>query len=370
MSPKQSSSPANRVSAAVMAHPDRLAAAEGIAAATGLTSARVALDPCPDGPPTAMRSARVAFASADERATHHLVLQDDVAVPVGFAAAVGHLVDVQPDAVLSLFAEWGSRTATLVRWAAFLGASFVPMINPYVPTQAVVMPRCSALDAAAFLRDDATLEEPDDMALLRFVRARGLEPLVAVPNLVEHLDRPSLTRNDDHGLRHASCLGPDAAAWGDGSVLDAPRLVPYAPWYGDGVAVLIDPTQPPHTDHRRTGEVLSVALGSGRPLEEAFARHLAGQGVEPGAFRDRLYQVWLTAAAMGAVQEDRWPGTGAQVRGRTTEPVARHALETLTPGALRRWVSPSVLAPQRGRLAEMMLDAIELGARDLAGAIR
>ncbi len=70
-----------------------------------------------------MRTARRAFAAATAEATHHLVVQDDVSLADGFLDALGATVALHPEAALSLFVEWGSRTAYLARWAAFTGSS-------------------------------------------------------------------------------------------------------------------------------------------------------------------------------------------------------------------------------------------------------
>ena len=101
-----------RVSASVMSHPSRADPAERVAERTGLPLTGLALDPEPDGPPTALRSATVAFGSAARyETTHHLVLQDDARPAEGFARTAELYLSAHPEAAVSFFVEWSSSCA-------------------------------------------------------------------------------------------------------------------------------------------------------------------------------------------------------------------------------------------------------------------
>lgn len=328
-----------RVSAAVMTHPSRLGAARRLCAALAPIHARVAVDPEPDAAPGAMRSARLAWAAADPDAGHHMVVQDDVELSDGFADAVAASVALHPDAAISFFAEWGSRTAALVRLAALSGASWVPMINPYVPTQALVLPSRLAADLAAFLRGETADDEPDDEAVLRFLERRGTRMLVSVPNLVEHLDLPSLTGNTGHGVRRAACFLPGPVP--GPTVLDPPGLMPFCAWV-DGTATTVDTT----TFARRT--TLDVLASQGYdPAAVVAACPPAPAGIDA----DHVTHLWVTAVATGLLVPDADLDT----------PLARAALRTMAPGALRTQVDFGVLERHADDLAAVVTAGLRHG---------
>lgn len=326
------------VSASVMTHPTRLAAARRVCQTLAPIHAEPAVDPEPAGKPGAMRSARLAWAAADPHATHHLVLQDDVEVADGFADAVAVAVRQHPAAAIGFFAEWGSRTAALVRWAVLAGASWVPMINPYVPTQALVLPSPLALDLAAFLRDETADDEPDDEAILRFLERRGTTMLVSAPNLVEHLDLPSLTGNEGHGVRRATCLPAGPAPALTATVLDLPARLPFLAWV-DAKATTVDTAD---FSRRPTLETLPDPEAALAPFDAPEAlRNDIGAG--------HLAELWVAAVATGMLAP----------RGDLDDPVVRNALRTMAPGALRTHVAFDVLDRHADELAAL----VEAGVR-------
>ena len=332
------------VSAAVMTHPTRLRAARRLCVALSPIEARPAVDPEPHAKPGAMRSARLAWAAAEPHATHHLVLQDDVEPAAGFAAAVAAGVAQHPDAALSFFAEWGSRTAALVRLAAMAGASWVPMINPYVPTQALVLPAPLAADLAAFLREETADDEPDDEAILRFLERRGTRMLVSVPNVVEHLDLPSLTGNEGHGVRRAACLldGPELGS----SVLDPPPLLPFLAWV-DATATTVDTTS---FARRPTLDVLTARGLDGDRIVAACEPLLSDvlrADIGPGY----LTELWVTAVATGVL------GPASDL----DTPIVRAALRTMAPGALRTHVDFGALERHADDLAALVTAGVRHG---------
>jgi hypothetical protein len=321
------------------------------------------MDPDPGGPPSTVRSARLAFAAAAPDATHHLVVQDDVILPDGFAEHVRQAMAKQPNAAVSLFVEWGSRTAMLARWAVLVGSHWVPVINPYIPTQALALPAAVARELSRYLWSEATIDEPDDRAILRFLRREHVPAVVPVPNLVEHLDLPSLTGNDNHGARRSVCWRPHAALSGDQGVLDVPPLLPFLDW-ATGAAVMVDTADAFANAQRPTAEVLrdwgydEAAVANA--LSEALRR--ADCGALVAAVGERyLCQMWLTAVAMGAVARQHWPASASALAGPVNETLAE-ALYTLTPGALRRHLDPDRLTAFRGELTGLMVDAMRFGS--------
>ena len=347
------------LSASVMAHPSRSASAHRVLADLGLENARVAFDPEPDGPASSLRSARLAYADAARfPGTHHLVLQDDVTFSRGFVESALTCLSHHPDSAVSFFVEWGSRTASLARWAVFTGAAAVPVVNPYVPTQALALPRALAVDLARFLTEDVEHGEADDEAVRRFLRARGVQALVMVPNLVEHEDLPSLTGNNEHGARHSVCFAPEGAAH-EASVLEPPRLLPMVGW-NVGRAVIVDLHDDVPATRRPTLDVLCAWGATESGLRAALDR-ASGPRPYPVA-PDLLFEAWITAVAMGALQEGHWPGTVRPLRGRLDEPLVARALATLVPGALRVFADPVALGRRADDLALLVLAAMEYGA--------
>ncbi|WP_017606633.1 hypothetical protein [Nocardiopsis alkaliphila] len=352
--------PAPTLSATVMTHPARAARAEDLAAKTGLPRSGVALDPDPDGPPTALRSARVAFGSAAlHENSHHLVLQDDVRLAEGFATTATRVLAAHPEAAVSLFVEWGSRTAVLARWAVFTGAGAVPVINPYVPTVALALPRKASVELSHFLEETEDLGEPDDRAVLRFVRRTGLRSLVAVPNPVEHEDRPSLVGNDEHGARRSVCFAPRPSGPLSTTVLRPPRALPFLRW-NLGTPVLVDLAHDVPEAHRPLVAVLADWGATEENLATALKTH--AEGLTEVLPKPHLTNVWHTAVANGAVLESWWPGAVGGLRSRLAEPTVEASLASLVPGALRTFIDLDALAEHRARVVELTLAALEHGA--------
>ncbi|WP_017584093.1 hypothetical protein [Nocardiopsis valliformis] len=355
-----------RVSASVMSHPSRSDSAGRVAERTGLPLAGLALDPEPDGPPTALRSATVAFGSAARYdTTHHLVLQDDARPAEGFAQTVQRYLGAHPEAAVSFFVEWGSRTATLARWAVFTGAGAVPVVNPYVPTVALALPSELSVALGRFLAEEGRTAEPDDREVLRFVRRAGVSALVAVPNPVEHGELPSLVGNAGHGARLSVCFASEAVAAPDTSVLEPPRPLPHLNWI-TGVPSLINLDNDVPEAHLSLAWGLAswgadeAGLASG--LTAALAARTGADSLRPLLPQPHLTSVWHTAVANGAVLEGRWPGVVGGLRARLGEPVVERALATLVPGALRTRVDVTALEEHRSEVVGLTLAALEYGA--------
>ncbi|UZN02963.1 hypothetical protein [Cellulomonas sp. S1-8] len=226
-----------RVAVSVMAHPRRAAAAADIARACGTLPARVVLDPEPHGPPSTVRTARLAWLPWQRDATHHLVLQDDVLLRADFDRHVTAAVAARPAAALSLFTEWGSFTSHALRIAAFGGHPWARQPDTYLGTQALVMP---AGHARAFAERLAAVDlaVPDDHAVHAYTHEAGLEHLVSNPNLVQHEVGTSMVGNVAMGARRATVTLPDdvplPADWWQGEALTELTRIPSVFWRDAG----------------------------------------------------------------------------------------------------------------------------------------
>lgn len=218
------------LSVVVMHHPARGDVSALVRACAPL-DVRVVEDPDPDGPPSPLRTAKRAWAAVAPGATHHLVLQDDVAPVAGFAELVRRAVRARPRHAVALYSNWNSpRNAYLVRAAAAAGQAWAPLgHDEWVPTLGLVLPADGARRLAAHLAtlpDDA---RDDDEAVVTFC-ARERYPVVAtLPHLLEHGDGPSLAGNDAHGARHATVPADDVVdpdAWDRPGPERTPARVP------------------------------------------------------------------------------------------------------------------------------------------------
>ncbi|MGW2461073.1 hypothetical protein ACWC2M_18875 [Streptomyces sp. NPDC001761] len=357
--------PEIRLSTVIMAHPRRQAAARRLSEAHPALAADVVTDPQPQGPPSALRTARLAWQAVGTGATHHLVLQDDAVLPPDFADTVTALVAERPAAAVSLFSEWGSRTANAVRAAALLGHDWAPVVDDYLPSVALVLPAALALGFEEYARAKATPDATDDVTLLDYLH--GVEKVVPVAGPVDHANPPSLVGNDVMGPRSAACLAPRTAPHRTSAPSTLPTMttVPYFCWWEQlAVAYVHDPQSP--DGWRR------------EPAEETLARHGVGRDQVLDALRaaletvphrrlvhDRvsdvlLTEVWTTAYTLGVVTREL---------GGTPDPAratARTALATLAPGALRRVVPAPWLSTVGELLTPLVENAVLRGAE--AGA--
>ncbi|MGC0315940.1 hypothetical protein [Kitasatospora acidiphila] len=216
------------VSSAVMTHPRRLEQAERIAAELGLDA--VVVDPAPADAPSALRTAIAAWASVRPGASHHLVVQDDLAGPAGLTELVRRSAARHPDEALAFYTHWNSRNGAAVRLAALAGASWVRAVpEEFTPTLAVSLPTATADEFGRHAV--ASADRHDDEVLSQVLRRTGRMSLLAVPNLVQHVGTASLTGHDvSQGLRRAACLvdAPEVAGWLEsGPVLDTVDGLPY-----------------------------------------------------------------------------------------------------------------------------------------------
>jgi hypothetical protein len=210
----------NKLSITVMTHPRRAEPARRLA---GMTGAGLVVDPDPDGPPSALRTAAVAWSRCPEGSTHHMVLQDDVSPSARLWPAVERALARDPEQILALYQNLASWNGARARVAVLAGYSWlVPTLQDYFPTLAVVMP-CAAAHlfakhAEAF---DPVRERDDDQVLARFLSQGGYRTAMSIPALVEHQELPSLSGYDHVGIRRSVCFQGETALPEQDRVLDA-----------------------------------------------------------------------------------------------------------------------------------------------------
>ncbi|MEE3918910.1 Gfo/Idh/MocA family oxidoreductase [Micromonospora sp. BRA006-A] len=116
-----------RLSVAIMHHPRRRERIPPLVRDCALT-ARVVTDPDPDGVPSPLRTAKVAWRAVADGATHHLVLQDDIRLIRSFATQVHRAIAARPEHGISLYSHWDSpQNSYLVRRAVIAGWPFAPL---------------------------------------------------------------------------------------------------------------------------------------------------------------------------------------------------------------------------------------------------
>ncbi|MFB6889815.1 hypothetical protein ACFCX4_10930 [Kitasatospora sp. NPDC056327] len=362
-----------RLSAAVMTHPRRAAAARDLVERFPELDLTIASDPEPDGPPTALRSARVAWESVRPGATHHLVLQDDAVPAEDLLERLLPLLEAEPKSAVCLFTEWGSRTSYAVRTAAMLGHDLAPAVDDYVPSVALVLPAELALGFAGFIRAKADTGHPDDVAMLHYLADRGTRTVVPVVNLVDHHNDVSLVGNNVHGLRSAVCLGPADPAPTAGapySLLTGLATVPYYDFWGQYSQACVPDASA--VDGRVRTSARDALLERGVTMEHLTAglRISLARRPESALLTDRLSEivlteVWIISFLLGVVTAEVDPAGGAGID--ADRPVAAAALATLGPGAVRR-VVPERLLPAIGALLRPLVrDAVLAGVQAVRG---
>lgn len=349
------------LSAAVMAHPARLRAAEELRDRHPELDLRIVVDPTPtvDGGP--LRTARMAWDAVTPDATHHLVIQDDSALCASFREQVERAIAAKPHHALALYAEWGSNTSYACRLAAFVGAAWAEPIDHYLPTQALVLPAEVARGFSSFVEYAGP---HDDMAMLGYLAKEGVTALAAMPNLVEDSSLPSIVGHDFLGHRASVCFlaEPGIVDWSTDAV--APTTVPVLdPVTGQPMSLVQYNSS--RTDWRRVYQPVTsryevppaTVLELGRATLERY----------PDALREfgqrLLHGMWLTAFGLGLVACDlRGPGTGA-LDLVLAGPIAHAALKTMPYGALRVLADHRQIAHHRGELWQIVATGVEQGCR-------
>ncbi|MGC0315946.1 nucleoside-diphosphate-sugar epimerase [Kitasatospora acidiphila] len=349
-----------RLSGSVMTHPKRREAAERLAANAPEGALSVVMDPDPTGTPSVLRTALAAWRSIAPDATHHLLLQDDMILSDSFFERVHRAVEEMPDAALSLFCLWDSRNGAAVRLGALAGARWVEAVNEYTPTVAIVLPRRAAVGFAEYGARRLG-SWPDDILMRGYLRAEGIRSFVAVPNLTEHDDKPSLSGNAFRGPRRSVCFLP-----GDPARDEHRRLagLSVAPFFKNGVArcsVRIPGSAPTRWQDIDAEQYLA---GQGVDLDRLRSR-LRGIAIDPRT--PGLWGTWLTSFVTGLV--DGTHQTVQQPDQRRDSAALSEALASIGPGGLSHNRSEQDLDAARGELRRVSELGVAAGVEAAALAV-
>ncbi|WP_205328261.1 hypothetical protein [Glycomyces sp. YM15] len=343
-----------RLSTAIMTHPAREDRARKLAEALPELAPAVIVDDTEPGHGNLANALR-AWAAVEEDATHHLVLQDDVVPCDDFTALVHRAVAARPDDAISLFCEWGSRSAALVRVAARRGWAWARAVDMYTPSQGLVLPRAHALAFAAIEGKNGA----DDLALVEYLRRNNIDNLVTVPNLLEHDDRLSLTANGFQGPRLSVCASPagaepdfatPAAGTGLTRLPYASWMRVHAEWFYCGAS---------HDGYTWLGDFGDTRLPEGfrkADLADRFRADLAATGapLTQTVSELTLFEYWTVHFALGLVQPERLEAPPG--------PHAEAAFATAFPGLFRRYLPMAAVDALRGSAGRLAAAAFEHGA--------
>src|SRR5690625_3126569 len=215
----------DHISASIMAHPQRQERAEQLAAdlnAEGI-EARVALDPAPQLAPSAVRCLNIALSQAGS-SQYHVVLHDDVVVASNFRQSLQSMIyfsrQVAPSRLMvGLFAEWSSRSGQSVRYAALMGSPLASLVDGVVPCAGVLLDSELAYELSDLVATNVQSGATRDGKLLwSLAHQVGVTPLLSVPSLVQHDVLGSVSQWElsrvTRGMRRAACYT------GEGTLVD------------------------------------------------------------------------------------------------------------------------------------------------------
>jgi hypothetical protein len=349
-----------------MTHPRRIANAVSVVRSQPDLDIRIVEDPAPDNPPGAVRTALRAWESMPDASTHHMVLQDDVQATAGLSRHVTDAVAQLPGRPLCLFTEWASRTAQNARLAVLEGYGLVEVVDRLHTTQGVILPAVIAREFTSFVRGsgvDIDTGVADADLLFGFLRSAGHTVYMTAPNLVEHIELPSLLANDVlRGPRQSPCFDAELTPrhWAVQPV-GGPSVVPHMSTDGRSYC------------HSRRGGCWETEHTLGwledRGLSTAYLKHAfhAEMALLPEVVSVRtvvsdaiVFQLWLTALASGHVMREQRGVDSARLGRALAEPAAGLAWSTLVPGALRK-TFPLEVSRKLGLALRPMLDRALLG---------
>jgi hypothetical protein len=213
------------LSVAVMAHPKRADMVDELVAALDRPS-KVVWDEIQDRHDTGIR----ALEAYDPACSHHLVLQDDVAVPRDLCAGVERALRYIPqDEPMCLYTgrvkPFAGEIARAVQRAGD-SASWLTMQGIYWGP-GVVIPTAHIPEIGEWWRSDAGRKVTNyDRRLSAWYALREATVWYPWPCLVEHRDGDSLVKGHGRGRHAHSFIGADASAldvdW-SGKVVNVPR---------------------------------------------------------------------------------------------------------------------------------------------------
>ncbi|MFD4024073.1 hypothetical protein ACFWRV_11215 [Streptomyces sp. NPDC058576] len=359
----------------VMAHPRRRNQAEVLLAQLHTDDQLLVLDPDPDGPPSSLRTAASAWAGPYGKASHRLVLQDDVFPANGFLGLVAEAIESRPDDPIAFYSNWNHWNGSAVRLAALYGAGWARAIpDEYAPSLAVALPCSLAAEFADYSQRLLSQNTPpDDEALAAFLRERDTPLFIAVPNLVEHKGGDSLVGNDVQGPRLSPCFADDAAG-GRGSQVTLGALDFY-PHFFKGHVYGITPTGPDGSYVKTYWDESAQALGIDpsqvkelarrEPTPAVLLRDLANAGLQI----HHAMAAWTAAVLYGVALERLSAASGsAPADSQGPNPAVRaRAVETIPLGGLAQVVGLPLLQRVMEPLRRLTEEGLNAGA-DLAAA--
>ncbi|GCB87800.1 hypothetical protein ACFU90_34290 [Streptomyces noursei] len=359
------------LSSAVMTHPVRERQAAALAARLGLGG--LALDPDPTGPPSALRTALVAWAARADDAGHHLVVQDDVAAPPELVELVAGSVTRFPDEALIFYTNWHARNGAAARLAALAGAGWVRAVpEEFAPTLAICLPVRTADAFRAFAA--GTAERHDDEVMATFLRTEARPGLLAVPTVVEHIGTSSINGHAAQGIRLAVCPVGAAEArplLDRGWVLEEWGWLPYMR-YGEGYVRPVghEHDADPRRHLRWTEALPTTGLTEGQ-VRDVVRRHRAE---DAAASVGRLFgrgfadELWIHCLLLGRQAEDvaRRHAARRAAAGPVGEAAARvraAALSTVGPAGLPPERRPELTPEHTALMAAYAEGAVRCGGR-------
>ncbi len=355
------------VSTVVMTHPARLHQAEQLRRRHPELDIQIVLDPEPDGRPATLRTAKFAWSSVRDGATHQLVLQEDVQLCRGFADAMHQALRVAPEGAIAFFSHWIMTTSQAVRLTAFVGGSWTPVVDSWSPTQALVLPASLAQQFAGFA-ERYSEDKPDNVAMADFLAQHELPTYVSIPNLVEHRPTESLLLNDlSYGARRSTVF-PNSRDLGSAPFTDSVVTPPAVAHLGHG-----DFESFGHYEalgaHPRTvtrgSEVLLTHGMSRLELAEAFTSDLDyhAEAVSTGFGNSLLFQLWQTMFLQGIIARGMLDPIGPDAFDERLEgsPWAMAALSTFAAGALRKTCRPDAILEIGGKLTPLCVTGMRAG---------
>jgi hypothetical protein len=350
-----------RLSAAVMTHPSRLPHARALQDRHPELGLRIVVDPAPEEGPSTLRTARLAWRSVADDATHHLVVQDDARLCDAFLACLTAALTAMPDRAVCLFTEWGSETSHVARLAALFDASWAEVVDHYIPSVALVLP----IQLARAFGQGSAGSTPDDVALRTFLMRMGVKAFVAVPNLVDHRQvQPSLTMNDYMGPRRSVCFPPAPTSeviWS--SRVFEPGVVPFFSFLEGRPLCLVRQDEAGRSWRRVTPYWLlrshdldaDYVIALGRATVAPLLGH--SLAIRP----DLLFGLWVTAFQHGVQLADTAGQNPVDLDAALARSTASCSLATMPAGALRMFVPMERLASLAAKLSQLVTCGVRQG---------
>ena len=335
-----------QLSGSVLTHPARGNAAVQVLAQAPPGALAVVTDPVPSGPPTVLRTALAAWGTIPPSATHHLIVQDDMLLSTTLFERARLAIEAMPQAALTLFSLWDSRNGAAVRLGALTGARWVASVNEHTQCAALILPRAVAAGYVDYVRSHSWTW-PEDILMSRYLRVRNVPCFIAVPNLAEHSDLPSIAGNSFRGPRRSACFLPADRPGGEDRAHTNLSVVPFFKNGRAQCVVRLENSQPARWLHLETADHLRGAGVPDRDLRPRLGRLM--KGLDPQA----LLGTWLTAYTLGR----QTPKTACDI----DSAVVTEALRTIAVGGMSHYEAAAHINDAEKLFTEVAHIAVEAG---------